>query len=216
MSAPAKFLFDQDFARGAEAKPGVSPADLAAKLAEAEAAGYRNGLAAAEAQNKADAQRRLAAALERIAAGLDAINRSLAGVEARLETEAVEVAVAAAKKLAGELVAREPFAEVAALVTDCFRHLVATPHLVVRINDALYDLAKEKLDAMTQAHGFQGRLVILAEPDVAPGDCRIEWADGGIVRDRAAAEAAIEYAVTRYLKARAADKPTAIPGSHEL
>ena len=28
-------------------------------------------------------------------------------------------------------------------------------------------------------------LVVLGEPDLAPGDARIEWADGGVVRERA-------------------------------
>ena len=43
---------------------------------------------------------------------------------------------------------------------------------------------------------------MLAEPDIAPGDCRIEWADGGIKRERAATEAAIEEAVARYIAGR--------------
>jgi len=49
-----------------------------------------------------------------------------------------------------------------------------------------------------------GRLVVLAQPDIAPGDCRIEWADGGLVRERAAAEAVIAEAVSRYVAVRRA------------
>ena len=37
---------------------------------------------------------------------------------------------------------------------------------------------------------------------MAAGDCRIEWADGGLARDSAATEQAIGEAVTRYLAAR--------------
>ena len=48
--------------------------------------------------------------------------------------------------------------------------------------------------------------MVLAEPEIALGDCRIEWADGGIVRDRAATEAAIGEAVGRYLGARPAPR----------
>jgi flagellar assembly protein FliH len=58
------------------------------------------------------------------------------GIETRMETEAVDVAVAVARKLCNELVSREPLGEIAALVSDCFLHLVATPHLVVRINSS--------------------------------------------------------------------------------
>jgi len=46
------------------------------------------------------------------------------------------------------------------------------------------------------------RLVLLAEPDLAPGDCRIEWADGGLSREKARTEAAIGEAVAGYLAVR--------------
>ena len=110
--------------------------------------------------------------------------------------------MAVARKLAPTLIAREPFAEIAALASDCFRELVSSPHIAVRVNDALYAPAREKLDDIVRAKSFQGRLVVLAEPDIAVGDCRIEWADGGISRDVAAADAAISAAVASYVSAR--------------
>ena len=88
-----------------------------------------------------------------------------------------------------------------ALVSDCFSHLVSTPHLVVRINDSLYEAARDKIERMAKQAGFEGRLVILAEPEIATGDCRIEWADGGVVLERAAIEAKISELVGRYLAA---------------
>ena len=119
-----------------------------------------------------------------------------------METEAVEVAVAVARKLCGALIATEPLGEITGLVAECFSHLVATPHLVVRINDQLYDLAHQSIEHMAKASGFQGRLVILAEPEIANGDCRIEWADGGVVLERAAIEAKINELVGRYIASR--------------
>jgi flagellar assembly protein FliH len=205
MTRRTKFLFDVDFAAGAaveKAKQTILVTAHEAALAEAGAEAYRNGFAAAEAQMQADTQRRAAGALEQIAAGLDRMGRELRAIEARLEAEAVEVALVTARKLAPELVAREPLAEIRALVAECFRHLVATPHVVVRISEALYAQACDELDAAARAHGFTGRLVVLAEPTIAPGDCRIEWADGGIARDRAATETVIAEAVGRYLAAR--------------
>ncbi|MGL1488976.1 hypothetical protein ACSTJG_24320, partial [Vibrio parahaemolyticus] len=55
---------------------------------------------------------------------------------------------------------------------------------------------------MAAHSGFQGRLVILAEPTIATGDCRIEWADGGVVLERAAIEGKINELVGRYLASR--------------
>jgi len=205
MASPAKFLFDVDFAAPPGGKPAtMSLAEHAAALAEAEAAGYRKGVAAA----RADAEQRTAVAFERIVAGLETLTRSLAAVEARLEAETVEVAVAVGRKLAPELIARDPFAEILALATECFRHLVTTPHVVVRINSDFFAGAREQLEELTRTSGFAGRLVVLAEPEIAPGDCRIEWADGGVARERAAIEAGIDEAVARYLGGRPGNRLT--------
>lgn len=204
MAAPAKFLFDVDFADGGKPTNTITLAEHNAKLADAETAAYRSGFAAAAAEAAAATARRTAEALEQAAATLKALALRLAEVEGRFEAEAVEVAVAVARKLAPELIAREPMAELAALVTGCFRHLVAAPHIVVRVSETIYEPARAKLDAIAREAGFQGRLVVLAEPGIAPGDCRIEWADGGLNRSRAEAEAAIEDAVNRYLAARRA------------
>ncbi len=205
MGAPAKFLFDDDFTKHVERKPAeptITLAEHARKLAEAEAAAHDKGYADAQADAKTEADRRVAEALERIAVSLGKATDSLVAIETRLECEAVDVAVAVARKLAPALIAREPFAEVSALAGGCFRELVHSPHIAVRVNDALYAPAREKLDDIVRAKSFQGRLVVLAEPDIAVGDCRIEWADGGITRDAAAVDAAIGIAVASYVSAR--------------
>jgi flagellar assembly protein FliH len=202
MGAPTKFLFDVDFASGAERKPTIALDEHARQLAEAEKAAHKRGYAEAERDAKAEADRRTVAALDRIAKGIAEAGGKLEAIETRLECEAVEVAVAVARKLAPALIGREPFAEISALASDCFRQLVAAPHIAVRINDALYAVAREKLEEIVRARGFEGRLVVLAESDIAPGDCRIEWADGGINRDSARLDSAIGEAVARYLSAR--------------
>jgi flagellar assembly protein FliH len=201
-AAPAKFLFENDFAPGGVTKPQMSVDDHLAKLKAAEAAAFARGFEQGAREAKAEAEKRVGALIERIAAAMGALDQQLAAVEAKIETEAVEVAVAVAGKLAPELVAREPFAEIAALATDCFRNLVKCPHVVVRVNDALHETARTKLDELAQRLSPDTRLVVLVEPEIAVGDCRIEWADGGIARDSAGIAAAIDEAVTRYINAR--------------
>ncbi len=202
MSAPTKFLFDVDFAGGGERKQTIALAEHARKLADAEAAAHRRGYAAAQADAKLQTDRRMVAALERLAAGVAETSAALGAIEARLERDAVEVAIAVARKLAPALIARQPLEEIIALAGDCFRQLVSSPHIAVRVNDNLYAATREKLDEIARARGFEGRLVVLAEQDMAAGDCRIEWADGGINRSQASVEAAIGEAVVNYLGAR--------------
>jgi flagellar assembly protein FliH len=44
--------------------------------------------------------------------------------------------------------------------------------------------------------------VILAEPGIETGDCKIEWADGGVVLERAAIETKVNELVGRYIASR--------------
>jgi flagellar assembly protein FliH len=203
MAAPAKFLFDMDFSTPDKARERpATAAEIAQKVAAAEAGAYRAGFDAAKREAKAESDRRAALALEEISIAIRSIASGLAGVESRMETEAVDVAVAVARKLCSELIASEPMGEITSLVAECFSHLVSTPHLVVRINDSLYEGARERIEKLAAQSGFQGRLVILAEPDIETGDCRIEWADGGVVLERVAIDAKINELVGRYMASR--------------
>lgn len=202
MTAHAKYLFEADFGPVKDTKPKITPEEYQAAIAEAEARGYRNGLAAAEAQARTEAERRTAAAFERIGAVLAGVAGQMSTIEARLEAEAVEVAVAVAKKLAPALIACEPMAEISALAMECFNALLSAPHVVVRVNQDLYAVARERLEEIARGRGFEGRLVVLGEAQIALGDCRIEWADGGVIRDQAAVDAAISEVVARYVAAR--------------
>jgi flagellar assembly protein FliH len=201
-AAPAKFLFDQDFSDPRGRSDTVNAAEVAARVAEAEARGARAGYAAGQADANADTARRHALALEQIAGAVTQIAGRIGEIEARIEAEALDVALAASRKLCDELTAREPLAQTMALVKDCLKELVATPHIVVRVNEALYEAARTAMERAAAQSGFEGRLVILAEPDIATGDCRIEWADGGIVSERAATERAIAELVERHIGAR--------------
>ena len=202
MAAPAKFLFDMDFSAPDKRERAATPSEIAQKIAAAEARAYRDGYDAALREARVESDRRSALAMEEIGIAMKGIAARYGTIETRMETEAVDVAIAVARKLCSELIAREPLGEITALVSDCFAQLVSTPHLVVRINDSLYEAAHEQIDRLAKQSGFAGRLVILAEPEVETGDCRIEWADGGVVLERAAIEAKINELVERYVASR--------------
>ena len=210
MAAPAKFLFDMDFSTPDRTRERpATPSEIAQKIAAAEARAYRDGFDAAQREARVESDRRAALALEEIGIALKTIATRFSGIEIRMETEAVDVAVAVARKLCSALISSEPLGEITALVSDCFSHLVATPHLVVRINASLYETARERIERLAKQSGFAGRLVILAEPEIETGDCRIEWADGGVLLERAAIEAKISELVGRYMASRGQTKATA-------
>ena len=194
-------MFDEDFATGE--KPTITMVEHERRRADAESQAYRNGFTAGQEQAQQEAAQRMADALSVIADGLGRLDSALTAIETRLETEAVEVAVAVGAKLAPALIAREPFAEISALATECFHQLVSTPHVAVRMGRTSTKPPKEKIEEIARARGFEGRLAShIRRRRLAPGDCRIEWADGGIMRDQAATTAAIDEMVARYISAR--------------
>jgi len=208
MVATAKFMFDNDFTPGrTEAAPKVDLAAHQAEVAAAEQRGYRAGVNAAEAQARTEAERRMALAMENIGAALERLTANLSSVEQKLEIEAVEVAAACARKLATALISREPMTEIAALATNCLAELRSAPHIAVRVHESLLEQTSEQLKQLAAARGFEGRVVVLGEADIARGDCRIEWADGGMIRDRQTTERLIDEAVARYIGARLNGEP---------
>jgi flagellar assembly protein FliH len=132
-----------------------------------------------------------------------ALNAALDDHRQATLTEAVSLAAAIGRKLAHHLLEREPTAEIEALVTECLASLDAVPHLVIRCNAELADAVREIATTRIATSGFAGRLVVLGDPDLAMSDSRIEWADGGIVRDTAALEAQIDQRIAQYLAAKA-------------
>src|SRR5262249_46780064 len=106
---------------------------------------------------------------------------------------------AVARQLAPGLIAREPVVEIERLVGGILAQVHSAPHVVVRLASSLVESASARLMKLAEARSYTGRLVLLPEPGLAPDDCRIEWADGGLSRQRAAIDARISEAVVRYL-----------------
>jgi flagellar assembly protein FliH len=202
MGAPAKFLFDTDFSNPSARVDTINAAESARQITEAEARGNRSGYAAGQADAQAETVRRGSMALEDIARAIEQVAGRLTQTEKLIEDQAIEIALAAARKLCQELINREPLAEMMTLIADCLRHQLRTPHLVIRINDGLYDDARARIETLAKQSGFEGRLVILADPEIVSGDCMIEWADGGVITDRAATDTKITELVGRYMASR--------------
>jgi len=66
----------------------------------------------------------------------------------------------------------------------------------------LADRVRDIATARISHSGFTGRLVVLGDPDIAIGDARLEWADGGVVRDIRQLSGDIDAAITEYFAAR--------------
>ena len=199
MGGARPFLFDRDFdgrRRGEEMVPMSRHQTL---VAEAEQRAFAAGEAEGHRKAQAEQAARLAALLDRLAVQM---SLELARSESRAmaqEIGAIELALELARKIAGEAIARYPLAAIESAAQQCFAEARTAPHIAVRVGEDMVEDVRAHLGVIAAERGFAGKLVILGDPDIAPGDIRLEWADGGVVRARAAIEDAIEKTIRTHI-----------------
>ena len=201
-ATPAKFTFDLDLGRREEHNRLLSESAVAGMLADARTAGFAEGFAAGEQGVTAKAAKQLSAAATALGERVAAIAASLDDNRKSTLAEAVELAASIARKLASSLIAEHPTAEIEALVAECLASLESVPHLVIRCHTELADAVREIATDRIATSGFAGRLVVMGDPEIALGDCRLEWVDGGLVRDQATLGIEIDRRIAAFLAAR--------------
>lgn len=187
MASATKFMFGPDFREGS--RKAASEADLAAARAE----GFRAG----QEQAHREAQSQLSGLTGQLARSAERLFAQEAARAAALEEHAAHVALAMAKALAGAALAEKPMAALTAAVREALSHARTAPHLALRVNEGMVEAAEGLARKLAAEHGFAGKLIVLGQADIAPGDGRIEWAEGGFVLDSQQLEVLIEQAVAR-------------------
>src|SRR3569623_1446778 len=182
MTEPRKFGFDNDFSGaaavvsgmgGGMAAPKRKRAYLAEEVDEIRAAALREGEASATAR-AAEAQAQAVAQIaEHARAGLTV----LAQVACEHKAASAELALKAARVIAGGALDRFPDAPVTAALEALAREIESQPRLVVRMADPDARLQSVVEDAARDA-GFTGQVVFRAAPGPTAAAIAIEWADG--------------------------------------
>ncbi len=187
MASAKKFLFDTDF-RG-NSRKAVDEGALDAARAE--------GFHAGQEQAQREAQAQILGLTGQLARSAERLFAQEAARMAAIEEHAAHVAVVTAKALAGAALAEKPLALLAGAIRECLTHARTAPHLVLRVHESVVEAAEELVRKLAAEHGFAGKLIVLGQSDIAPGDGRIEWAEGGFVLDSQQLTALVEQAVAR-------------------
>src|SRR5579875_247103 len=221
MAAVTKFLFDTAFDRPSAADDAAcDPRDaerrriegeLAAARAMAHADGLEEGRRAGRAEALAEIEAQAVRALEAAAQALTALGRSEAQRAEATIAAGLELAAAVMRKALPELARRHGLAEIEAVVADCLTQLTDEPRIVIRVRDSLLDALQQKAQALARSTGFAGRLVMVADPALGDSDCRVEWADGGVVRNLARLTAELDEALARALGKSEPEPPATSP-----
>ncbi|TDQ67282.1 flagellar assembly protein FliH [Maritalea mobilis] len=207
MAQPAKFNFDLDLSKATRDSQLIEDRELQQMLDRARAEGHAAGYAEGEQSAQTLALQQLVAATQSLANQAGAFNQAMDEAQNEHFATAAQLGATVGKKLAAHLVAAQPSTEIKALLADCLSTLTRAGHVAIRCNEELSTHIKEIAEEHAANSGFEGRLIILGEPDIPPGDCRIEWSDGGLVREFDTINAQIEEKVAQYVMAKTGRAP---------
>ncbi len=207
-----RFLFDTKALDEAEAaraaqeanlsEPTIGLAEHQQLLKAAEEAAFARGEMQARQeiaeQQKLSAQEELAALRTQLESALGDLDNQLRAQERNM----VGMCFLIARRLCSHLIAREPLAEVVALLSECLAPLRRIPQILIEVPAEDSGALEGMVDHLVLNSSFEGKVHVVKSESMSRGDCRIEWPDGGIIRDRRKTVEHIEEVIKSHFDAR--------------
>jgi flagellar assembly protein FliH len=192
-----KFLFERSFDPSAAVRVERKPVTLKPEQYDAlKQESYDQGFTAGRQAGHDEQTAALMATIDRVGNVIEQMIHHFAALNKQSQDGMRRMALAMARKFVPELVAQQGTAEIEAMLNNVVAEMVHEPRLVVRVNEAQFDALNEKIKEIAEKKAYAGKIVVLADAEVAPGDCKAEWADGGIERNSEALWDKIEHTVS--------------------
>ncbi|MTI18978.1 flagellar export protein FliJ [Rhodobacteraceae bacterium RKSG542] len=188
------------------AEPTITVAEHEALLAVARAQAMEEGRQQGIAQAQDQTQQQLQAQAQVIGASLQHIISTMDQTQVEQEHRQVALCFLIARRLCAHLIKREPLAEVVALLSECLTPLRKAVQVRIEVPEQDKEALDELLAPMIQQHAFEGRIHLVGVEDLERGDCRIEWPEGGIIRNQKDTVRQIEKVIESHFAARTSAK----------
>lgn len=167
--------------------PGFTEEEMQAARDAAFEEGHQKGLEegrkSAWDEAMLSVEKQQADTLEKIASLLKEMEPFCQKVSAQAFETAVEFAFAVCKKILPALNKRDGLNEIRALLEQNFRFLKEEPKISIRLNPALADPIKQHIAQIVIKESYPGKIAVIRDENIALGDCRIEWKNGGLERN---------------------------------
>lgn len=194
MTVSRKFIFETDFDNYQppepkleevaeedepvqEAAPTYSEEELARAREEAHAAGKQEGTN--EAADAIDLK--IASTLAAIEGSFSELFRSQEEANETTLKSAISVAATIVRKLFPSLNQKNALGEVENVVVTAMDMVMDETKVTIHINEDLKPGLEQRIETLIK--GCEGKLTVLGDAAMAPGDCRIEWNEGGAERN---------------------------------
>jgi flagellar assembly protein FliH len=162
-------------------------------VADAEKKGHEAGFSEGHKQGFEEAHQQIMESLEKavgdvesvIAEKLDQIDEQQKRANAKINEDAIHVALGVIRKLAPAWSKQYQLTEIEDIIRQCLANLFEAPKVMIKVNPDLETDVRAAAERIAESRGFSGKVVIVGEPEVAVGDCMVSWGDGTAVRDSA-------------------------------
>ncbi|MEZ6030733.1 MAG: FliH/SctL family protein [Hyphomonadaceae bacterium] len=196
MSEPlSPFTFETEFTPNGDVLKGPDRRFFTRDEADELAAKAR---AEGETRARQSAETKGFASVDRIAGHLAPVSAQLAAIADALRQEAAELAMIAARKIAGAALDKNGEEAAAVAIANAVSQLKGNPVVVISVApDSLAQI--ERRFEQLRRHGIGAALQFVGDPQAKPGDWKVSWGEGSTGFSREAVEAAIEKALNARL-----------------
>ncbi len=195
-TAPVSFFFQTEFTPdggvvGAPQSKFVPRVEAEKLAATARNAGETAALQTGEA--------RAFAAIDRMVQHIAPVQQTLAHLAAELRREAAELALASARRIAGDALDANGAAAAADAVSRAVGVLKSTPVITINASAEALPVIERRMEQLRR-QGQAAGVIFAADAAAKPGDWRVQWSEGVSSFSRDDAEAAIASILDRRLE----------------
>lgn len=196
MTQTSPFQFATEFTPSGEVLSGPDKKFFSREEADEIATKAR---AEAEVRGRQAAEAKGFAAVDRIVVNLAPVAAQLSAVAEQLRSEAAELAMIAARKIAGAALDRNGEEVAAQAIADVIRQLKMSPTVTVSVAPEAHAEMERRLEQL-RAKGIGGAITFVPDASAKPGDWRVTWAEGSAGFTRTGVETAIDAIITARLQ----------------
>ena len=168
----------------APAAPEISPEEkLKAQMDAAREEGYVQGHAAALEEAETTREHYVADAINLIAKGMEKVVEQQRAAYGQVAEEGLRMVYAVVRKLLPPIVQNHAADTIGEFVKEVLPLATSEPQLVIRAHSMIVEDLDRRLQEVMGKSGFRGTFNVVADHELQPGDCRIDWEGGGADRD---------------------------------
>ncbi len=201
-TSSTKFLFDQTFKVN---EHGLSMDDEGPALVYAEGdivaarvQSNQEGFAAGHAQALIEIESSVEKALDNIGTAMSSLSAETNKAISQNRIDAAQLTQTIAKKLAAELLDRQPLIEVERMIGECLSLLPVTSRVRVTVHESLVEAIRTRTAALADSNGHSGEVMIIGDANIALDQCYADWADGGAELNLEIVKRDIEAIIEQY------------------